>query len=91
MYTLMLPKKTAHATSAAVNSFRGMMTKEETIKKRLEVYNAQTAPLIDYYGKKNILKSVDGGTGTIDEIFVKFVRSLDLNINKHDLRRGKWH
>ena len=26
--------------------------KEATIKKRLEVYTAQTAPLIDYYGKK---------------------------------------
>jgi len=52
--------------------------KEETIKKRLEVYTAQTAPLIDYYGKKNILKSVDGGTGTIDEIFVKVCSALDL-------------
>jgi adenylate kinase len=52
--------------------------KEETIKKRLEVYNAQTAPLIDYYGKKNILKSVDGGSGTIDEIFVKVCSALGL-------------
>jgi adenylate kinase len=52
--------------------------KEETIKKRLEVYNAQTAPLIDYYGKKNILKSVDGASGTIDEIFIKVCNSLGL-------------
>jgi adenylate kinase len=52
--------------------------KEETIKKRLEVYSAQTAPLIDYYGKKNILKSVDGGSGTIDEIFVKVCTALNL-------------
>ncbi|MEK7735700.1 MAG: adenylate kinase [Nitrospirota bacterium] len=52
--------------------------KEETIKRRLDVYDAQTAPLIDYYGKKNILKSVDGGTGTIDEIFVKVCNALDL-------------
>ena len=50
--------------------------KEETIKRRLDVYDAQTAPLIDYYGKKNILKSVDGGTGTIDEIFVKVCKIL---------------
>ncbi len=42
--------------------------KEETIRKRLEVYRAQTEPLIDYYSKKGILKSV-AGTGNIDEIF----------------------
>ena len=25
--------------------------REETVKKRLEVYRAQTRPLVDYYGK----------------------------------------
>jgi adenylate kinase len=52
--------------------------KEETIKKRLEVYNAQTAPLIDYYGKKGILKSVDG-TGNIDAIFTQVCATLGLS------------
>ncbi len=42
--------------------------KEETIKKRLDVYEEQTAPLIEYYRNKGILKSVQG-TGSIDEIF----------------------
>ncbi len=42
--------------------------KEATIKKRLEVYSAQTEPLIGYYRNKGILKSVSG-TGSIDEIF----------------------
>ena len=42
--------------------------KEETIKKRLEVYNSQTAPLISYYKGKGILKTVSG-TGSIDKIF----------------------
>ncbi|MCL0066899.1 adenylate kinase [Thermodesulfovibrionales bacterium] len=42
--------------------------KEETIKKRLDVYSAQTALLIGYYHKKGILKSVVG-TGNIDDIF----------------------
>ncbi len=49
--------------------------REETIKKRLEVYEAQTAPLIDYYGNKGILKSV-AGTGSIDEIFEKMCASI---------------
>lgn len=50
--------------------------KEETIKKRLEVYEAQTAPLIDYYGKKGILKSV-AGTGSIDDIFSKMCAAVE--------------
>jgi len=49
--------------------------KEETIKKRLEVYNAQTAPLFDYYSKKGILKSVKG-TGSIDEIFANVCSAI---------------
>lgn len=44
--------------------------KEETIKRRLDVYDAQTAPLMDYYRKNGILKSVQG-VGSIDEIFSK--------------------
>jgi adenylate kinase len=42
--------------------------KEETIKKRLDVYDAQTAPLINYYKERGILKRVQG-IGSIDEIF----------------------
>jgi adenylate kinase len=44
--------------------------KEDTIKNRLEVYEKSTAPLIDYYSGKGILKSVEG-TGSIDDIFNK--------------------
>ncbi|MBI4685335.1 MAG: adenylate kinase [Nitrospirae bacterium] len=51
--------------------------KEETIKRRLDVYDAQTAPLIDYYKKGGILKSVSG-TGSIDEIFGKVCTALGL-------------
>ncbi|MHB8859483.1 MAG: adenylate kinase [Thermoleophilia bacterium] len=50
---------------------------EATIQKRLEVYQEQTAPLIDYYGGKGILKSVSG-TGNIDEIFNNVVSTLGL-------------
>jgi len=34
--------------------------KEDTIRNRLKVYNEQTAPLIEYYNKKELLKTVDG-------------------------------
>ncbi len=43
---------------------------EDTIKNRLDVYEKSTAPLIDYYNGKGILKSVEG-TGNIDDIFNK--------------------
>jgi adenylate kinase len=37
--------------------------KAETVKNRLEVYHAQTAPLIGYYEKKGLLKKIDGDQG----------------------------
>ena len=33
---------------------------EETIRNRMQVYHQQTAPLEDYYRKKDLLQSVDG-------------------------------
>lgn len=72
------PKKEGVCDKCGGELFQRDDDKEETIRKRLDVYTAQTAPLIDYYGRKNILKSVDGGTGTIDEIFVKVCDALDL-------------
>lgn len=34
--------------------------KEETVKNRLDVYHKQTQPLIDFYTKQGVLKTVDG-------------------------------
>ncbi len=42
--------------------------KPETVQKRLDVYHEQTQPLIDYYSKQGILKSVDG-TVPMEEVF----------------------
>ena len=33
---------------------------EETVRRRLEVYNEQTAPLVDYYRGRGLLVEVDG-------------------------------
>jgi adenylate kinase len=41
--------------------------KPEVLKQRLVAYRAQTAPLIDYYGSKGLLNSVDG-MPPIDEV-----------------------
>lgn len=72
------PKKEGVCDKCGGELFQRDDDKEETIKKRLDVYTAQTAPLIDYYRGKNILKSVDGAGGTIDEIFLKVCRELGL-------------
>jgi adenylate kinase len=42
--------------------------KEAAIKVRLENYHNQTAPLIDFYSKKSLLRSIPG-TGSPDEIY----------------------
>ena len=50
---------------------------EETISKRLEVYKIKTAPLMDYFSAKGILKRVSG-EGSIDEIFSRVKAAMDL-------------
>ena len=50
--------------------------KEATIKKRLDIYQQQTAPLIDYYSKKNIMKTVIG-IGSIEDIFKKAMAAIE--------------
>jgi len=47
----------------------------ETVKKRLEVYFAQTAPLIDYYAKANKLLELDG-EGSVNEVGKRIVNAL---------------
>ena len=50
--------------------------KPETVKKRLAVYHEQTQPLIEYYSKKGILRSVDG-TKNMDETFREIVQIIE--------------
>ena len=49
--------------------------KPETVQKRLNVYHEQTQPLIDYYTKQGILKSVDG-TQPMEDVFAAIVEIL---------------
>ena len=49
--------------------------KPETVQKRLDVYHEQTQPLIDYYKKEGILKSVDG-TQPMEKVFEDIVAIL---------------
>lgn len=47
----------------------------ETVRKRLEVYRRETAPLIAYYRKRSVLETIDGNR-SIDEVAESILRSL---------------
>ncbi len=49
--------------------------KPETMVRRLQAYRAQTLPLSDYYGRKGLLKAVDGMAG-IAEVAAAIDRAL---------------
>ncbi|HHY79277.1 MAG TPA: adenylate kinase [Thermoanaerobacter sp.] len=49
--------------------------KLESVVKRLEVYESQTKPLIEYYTKKNILVNIDGNK-SVEEVFEDIKKAL---------------
>jgi adenylate kinase len=48
---------------------------EATVKSRLEVYDKQTKPLIDYYQKQGKLRGI-AGVGAMEEIFERITKVL---------------
>jgi adenylate kinase len=53
---------------------------KETVSERLDIYDAQTQPLIKYYGDKNLLSVVDG-TQAINSVF-ESICSILAEVNK---------
>jgi len=49
---------------------------EATVRSRLEVYNRQTAPLVEYYGSQGKLRTVDG-MASMDEVTQELKEVLD--------------
>ena len=50
---------------------------EATIRNRLQVYERQTAPLVDYYKKKGLLTTVPA-TGEVDAVYARLKSTLGL-------------
>ena len=48
---------------------------KEIVKKRIDIYNESTAPLIKYYEQKGILFSIDG-TNSPEEVFKEFDQKI---------------
>lgn len=70
------PKKEGVCDACSGELYQRDDDKEETIRNRLNVYNQQTAPLIDYYQGKGLLRTI-AGTGKIEEILVKIQAILE--------------
>ena len=52
--------------------------KEETVRKRLDIYQAQTEPLIDYFKQQGKLIELDG-IGTVAEVRQRLKNALGVN------------
>ena len=48
----------------------------ETISARLQVFDSQTAPVLDYYREQGILQRIDG-MGSADEVFQRIQACID--------------
>ena len=77
MYHVMFnpPKKEGVCDACGTELYQRDDDSEATIRERLGVYNKQTAPLIDYYEKKGLLRKVEG-VGPIDQIFASIQKVL---------------
>jgi adenylate kinase len=62
--------------------------KPEVLKQRLVAYRAQTAPLIDYYRGKGLLKTVDG-MPPIDQVSEAIARLFAAGLTKAKPRRAR--
>lgn len=49
---------------------------EATVRSRLEVYDRQTAPLVEYYRKQGVLRTIDG-MAAMDEVTRELEEALD--------------
>ena len=50
----------------------------EAIQRRLELYEEQTAPLLDWFDARGLLATIDG-VGTPDEVFERVVAAVELH------------
>ncbi len=64
-----------YVINAAAELYQRDDDNETTVRSRLLTYNQATKPLIDYYAKQGLLKTIKG-VGGINDIFNKIVGIL---------------
>lgn len=75
--TLSPPKRDAICDRCGGEVYQREDDREETVAARLDVYESQTAPLIDYYRKKDLLKEIDGA-GEVEQVRHEVLQALGL-------------
>jgi adenylate kinase len=69
------PKKEGVCDRCGGELYQRQDDKEETVAHRLKVYEQQTAPLVDYYRRRDLLREIDG-VGAVDEIRSRVMAAL---------------
>jgi adenylate kinase len=49
---------------------------EEAIQRRLDLYEEETAPLVEWYRRRDLLEVVDGD-GDADDVTARLIRTID--------------
>lgn len=70
------PKVPGKCDACGADLYQRADDTEETVKQRLAAYHAQTQPLIDFYEKRGVVKTVLG-VGDIKAIFGEIAKVLD--------------
>jgi len=69
------PKKEGVCDQCGGDLYQRADDREETIEARMEIYDRESAPLLDYFRDKGILREVDGSKST-DKVFEQILRQL---------------
>jgi adenylate kinase len=69
------PKSADHCDACQGELYQREDDKEEVVARRLQVYTEQTAPIIDYYSKAGLLKSISA-LGNVAEITQLAITSI---------------
>ena len=72
------PKKEGICDACGGELFQRKDDNRETVENRINVYESETAPLIGYYEKQNVLVDFDGEK-THDEVFDDVVKAIEAN------------
>jgi len=70
------PKQTDLCSECGGELYQRDDDREETMRRRLEVYEEQTSPLVAYYAERKLLRTVDG-MGDIDGIQRKLIGIIE--------------
>jgi adenylate kinase len=69
------PPKRADCPVGRCDQFQRDDDREETVRRRLEVYTEQTAPLVGYYDQRGILRGIDA-LGPVEEVTRRSIDAL---------------